>query len=521
MLYTCIYIFLPYSSGTSYSTMPLILIIAVFILSIIYTIIKQRKLNLPPGPPVFSIPIFGHLFSLGKHPQETLLKWCKTRQSDIIHCYFGQKLVIVLNNYSLIKEAFLDDNYSARAQPFIFEEHFHGKGLTYADGERWLIHRKFAMNTLKKFGMGKYFLQNTILDELKDLFYFIDQQEQISFNIKGLLTHSLSNIICGFAFGQRFSHDNKEFRSIVSLIEECFTLGSHDSWITIFPLLRFIPIKSLRGNYKKFSKNFQNIFTFAQQLVENHDQDLNNNDETRDYIDEFLKQANMDKLSQKSNSTFDMEQLITSITNLFIGGTETTSTTLRWAFVYMIENPQILKNVQEEIDNFMTDCRNQLFIQMEDRDYLPYTTATILEIQRCANIATLGGSTMHRNLQATTLNGYFIPKDSYIAANFYAVHVDDRHFSEPDRFDPRRFLSNDQKTVQRPVGFIPFSIGKKSCPGESLANMELFLFFSNIIRQYNFHVINQNEQINSKKFYHTSLTRAPFDYKISFVKRLF
>jgi cytochrome P450 family 2 subfamily U polypeptide 1 len=81
------------------------------------------------------------------------------------------------------------------------------------------------------------------------------------------------------------------------------------------------------------------------------------------------------------------------------------------------------------------------------------------------------------NLQATTLNGYYLPKNFYIAANFYAVHVDDRHFPDPDRFDPTRFLSNDHKSVQCPIGFIPFSIGKKSCPGESLANMELFLFF--------------------------------------------
>jgi hypothetical protein len=111
------------------------------------------------------------------------------------------------------------------------------------------------MNTLKKFGMGKYFLQDTIFDELKDVYHFIDQQEEKAFNIKSLLTHGLSNIICGFAFGQRFSHDNERFRYIVSLIEECFTLGSHDSWITIFPLLRFIPIKFLRGNYKKFQTN--------------------------------------------------------------------------------------------------------------------------------------------------------------------------------------------------------------------------------------------------------------------------
>lgn len=497
-----------------------ILFLTTVIFSLVYLILKRQIKNLPPSPPVSSIPIFGHLFSLGKHPQETLLKWCQTRQSDIIHCYFGQKLVIVLNNYSLIKEAFLDDNYSARAQPFIFEEHFHGKGLTYADGTRWLIHRRFAMDTLKKFGMGKVFLQDTILDELEDIFHLIDQQKEQPLNIKGLLTHGLSNIICGFAFGERFSHDNKEFHHIVGLIEECFTLGSHDSWITVFPLLRFIPMKSLRGNYKQFSKNFKEIFTFAKQLVENHNEYLNENDDTRDYIDEFLRQANRDKLSNKINSTFDMDQLITSITNLFIGGTETTSTTLRWAFIYMIENPQILEKVQQEIDEYIENTNHQTMIQMTDKQFLPYTNATILEIQRCGNIATLGGSTMHRNLQATTLNNYYIPKDSYIAANFYAVHVDEKYFPDPTRFDPTRFLSSDLKSVQRPNGFIPFSIGKKSCPGESLANMELFLFFSNFIRRYNFHVHDQEKQINSRKFYHTSLTRAPFDYQISFSKRL-
>ena len=195
-----------------------------------------------------------------------------------------------------------------------------------------------------------------------------------------------------------------------------------------------------------------------------------------------------------------MEQLITSITNLFIGGTETTSTTLRWGFIYMIENPQVLEKVQQEIDQYFENTHHQSssMIQMNDRQYLPYTNATILEIQRCGNIATLGGSTMHRNLQATSLNGYSIPKDSYIAANFYAVHVDERNFPDPDRFDPTRFLSSDYKSVQRPNGFIPFSIGKKSCPGESLANMELFLFFSNFVRRYNFHVPDREKQINSR-----------------------
>uniref|UniRef100_A0A914R0U1 Cytochrome P450 n=1 Tax=Panagrolaimus davidi TaxID=227884 RepID=A0A914R0U1_9BILA len=215
-----------------------------------------------------------------------------------------------------------------------------------------------------------------------------------------------------------------------------------------------------------------------------------------------------------------MDQLVTSITNLFIGGTETTSTTLRWASIFMIENPDILQKCQSEIDEYIESANiSTEMIQMTDKPFLPYLQATILEIQRCANIATLGGSTMHRNLQATTLAGYNIPKDTYIAANFYSVHVDDRSFPDPDKFDPTRFLSEDFKSVQRHPAYIPFSIGKKSCPGEALANMELFLFISNFIRRYNFYVPNQKSQINSKSFYTTSLTRAPYDYQISFINR--
>lgn len=413
----------------------------------------------------------------------------------------------------------MDDNYSARAQPFIFEEHFRGKGLTYAEGERWLIHRKFAMDSLKKFGMGKYFLQETILEEIKDVCNVIDQYEGKPFNIKGLLTHGLSNIICGFAFGQRFPQDNAEFRQVVGLIEECFTLGSHDSWITIFPLLRFIPTRSLGGNYRQFSKNFKQIFAFAQRLVHEHSNGGDEKAEARDYIDEFLKQAKQDEVAKKVDSTFDMDQLITSITNLFIGGTETTSTTIRWALVFMIENPEVLARVRQEIDAYMATKSNATHVRMEDKQYLPYTMATILEIQRCGNIATLGGSTMHRNLEDTVLNGYHIPKNSFVAANFYAVHVDSRQFADPHKFDPTRFLSEDAKTVRRPAAFIPFSIGKKSCPGESLANMELFLFFTNFVWHYDFHAPNQKQQINSRSLYHTSLTRAPYDFDVCFTKR--
>ena len=39
-----------------------------------------------------------------------------------------------------------------------------------------------------------------------------------------------------------------------------------------------------------------------------------------------------------------------SLYDFFLAGTETTTTTTLWALVFMVENPDILRKVQEEID---------------------------------------------------------------------------------------------------------------------------------------------------------------------------
>ena len=50
-------------------------------------------------------------------------------------------------------------------------------------------------------------------------------------------------------------------------------------------------------------------------------------------------------------SVFSEKQLLGSLFDLFLAGTDTTSTTTIWAMVFMIENPDVMRKVQEEIDN--------------------------------------------------------------------------------------------------------------------------------------------------------------------------
>ena len=88
---------------------------------------------------------------------------------------------------------------------------------------------------------------------------------------------------------------------------------------------------------------------------------------------------------------------------------------------------------------------------------LPYTEAAILEVQRCASLVPLG--IPHRNWQEITVDGYTIPKNTVIVANLFSIHRDPRWWTEPEKFDPHRFLDDKMKLI-RPDGFAPFLIGK-------------------------------------------------------------
>lgn len=60
----------------------------------------------------------------------------------------------------------------------------------------------------------------------------------------------------------------------------------------------------------------------------------------------------------------------------------------------------------------------------------------------------------------TKLNGYFIPKNSYVLAVLYAVAYDESLWgNDTHEYKPERFLSKDGKKVVKPEYFIPFSIG--------------------------------------------------------------
>uniref|UniRef100_A0A3Q3IPC1 Uncharacterized protein n=1 Tax=Monopterus albus TaxID=43700 RepID=A0A3Q3IPC1_MONAL len=110
------------------------------------------------------------------------------------------------------------------------------------------------------------------------------------------------------------------------------------------------------------------------------------------------------KSSGITNSHFNDVNLMTTVRNLFIAGTETSATTLRWGLLLMAKYPKIQDQVQEEVNRVIGSRQ----VQSEDRKNLPFTDAVIHETQRLANIAPVAGP--HRMSQDVTFQGHFIKK---------------------------------------------------------------------------------------------------------------
>lgn len=274
-------------------------------------------------------------------------------------------------------------------------------------------------------------------------------------------------------FGKRYNYGDPEFLRLLDLFSDNFRIMS-SRWgetYNMFPsFMDWIP-----GPHHRIFKNFQELRLFISEQIQWHRQSRQTG-EPRDFIDCFLEQ--MDKEHQDPESHFQDETLVMTTHNLFFGGTETTSTTLRYGLLIMLKYPEVAAKVQEELDTTVGRTRAP---SLADRARLPYTNAVLHEIQRFISVLPLG---LPRALtRDVNLRNHFLHKGTFVIPLLVSAHRDPTQFKDPDHFNPTNFL-DDQGEFQNNDAFMPFAPGKRMCLGAGLARSEIFLFLTAILQKF-------------------------------------
>ncbi|CAG2104432.1 unnamed protein product [Medioppia subpectinata] len=415
-----------------------------------------ERLSLPPGP--IGVPLLGFLPFLGSQPHKDIAK-LSDKYGPLFTLQLGVHNTVIVNAWESAKDTLLNDCLLDRPKesPFTLTD----DSISFMDdsGQVWREHRKFAQQTFRDIGFGRECMEDKVVNEIAYLTALIDETDGRAFDLQTLLTPSVSNNVSQLAFGHRMDFNDPERVFLDALID------------------RASPLLSLLG-----------VLAVSPLWLKSHQKTMDTNNK-RDYIDGFLHE--MEKRRQTDpNTSFTVKKCSSNARAFFGAGSETTRTAVVWTVLLATKHKDLQKRLHQEIDGVIGRDRSP---RWADRLDMPYTQAFICEVFRWKPAVPL--SLMRRASEDTYILGHFIPKDSRVLVNIWAVHHDHKLYQNPELFNPDRFLTNDGKNLIKTEALIPFSMGKRNCVGETLARVEVFLYLVSLLQRYT--ISAENEELLS------------------------
>ncbi|XP_071943152.1 vitamin D 25-hydroxylase-like [Antedon mediterranea] len=493
--------------GTQWVELRYVLLACIIFTFFWKSIIGRQSLKLPPGPKGW--PLLGILPMLADG-ERVYKKFTKiaAEHGAIFSARLGMFHCVVLNDYEIIREATCrsGDMFLDRPRTPLFEILGGGKGIGgafYSEG--WKDHRRFSLKMMRSYGVGQAHIEPMIAREAWFLNKEFASENGKPFNPTPYLGNATANVICAIMFGNRFKFDDPWFVKMMTILGDMGHLFKVSGPINCFPFLRHIPFSP----YKKLRKLVDDHYIFLDKKI--NEVKLGYVEANpRQFIDAYLDEVRKREVDGYVG-TLDEAHLKFDISDMFNAGTETSANTLKWAVLYLALYPEIQVKVQDEMDLVIGRKRMPL---LSDRSQLPYTMATLAEVQRIGCIAPL--SVPHAATEDTTLRGYDIPKGTIVTLNIWSVMFDPEVWPEPEKFKPERFL-NENGCYSKNEKLIPFSIGRRNCVGEQLAVMELFIYFTHLLHRFKLKYPDEEPTPDLEGFFGATL--GPYPYKVCALER--
>uniref|UniRef100_A0A7N0V789 Cytochrome P450 n=1 Tax=Kalanchoe fedtschenkoi TaxID=63787 RepID=A0A7N0V789_KALFE len=457
---------------------------------------RSKSKRLPPGPR--PLPLIGNLHQLGPKPHRSLSALARTH-GPIMSLRLGQVPAIIISSAPAAKQVLqkLDQSFAHRAVPECLHACGHAEVSVGwgAPVPKWRELRKICstyifshqriqdMEELRNRKVRELVEDVGASASLGDAVAVGEATFKASLNVLSTALLSVNLAEAGSDIGREFK---ESFMSIMKL-------AGVPNLVDYYPWLSRVDPQRIRARMgSHVSKLLAQVDGIIGERLAKREE-LGAGFENGDVLDTLL-----DIVRDSPDEMITRNDINHLLLDLFVGGTDTTASTIEWAMSEMLKNPKSLSKAKAE----MEEGRH-----VEDTDIprLPYLQAIVKETLRLHPPLPL---IPRRAVDDVELCGFLVPKDTKVLISTWAIGRDGDAWESPECFNPERFLGSQVDVKGVDFDLIPFGSGRRICPGLPLAYKMIHLLLGSLVNCFEWRFEGGVEDEDTDEVFGFSLQKA-------------
>ncbi|KZT30016.1 cytochrome P450 [Neolentinus lepideus HHB14362 ss-1] len=399
----------------------------------------------PPGPRGF--PLLGHIFPIPALKAWTYFDKCSTKYGPVMGFSLVGERVLVLNRGPDADELVRPSQagiYSSHPQLIYASKYWYqSRRLIFMPyGDELRRHRAAFYQMLQASDAASSAVHQEI-ESTKLLLDILENRQHLFENIEQFSVA----VIYKLTYGKRMEGNERDLEDMAQVIHELNEkCQSSIHLVDCWPFLDNLP-DSLAPWLREALRGHEVEATICGRLAEDVEVcRLDGRLQEECFVTRLLEQGR--KLG------FDRKSTAYLAGTAFEAGRGTTSSEITWFIAAAPLYLQSVKLARKEMDMVLSDR----IPKIGDLDNLPYCTALVKEVLRCAPSVPCGVS--HRSLEDDEFRGYQIKKGTTVIPNIWGMHHDESVFQDSSQFDPSRFLEHTKSTSDNGKTLVNICLGR-------------------------------------------------------------
>lgn len=321
---------------------------------------------------------------------------------------------------------------------------------------------------------------------VKQLFQESSRENPAKVELRPKFVELTFNIMLRAIAGKRYygkEELDKEAKQFQSIMREVTELLGSSNLNDFLPVLQWVDFQGLEKRMMNLMKKMDRFF---QNLVDEHKRmkcvgasgESSNIHRKMTLVDVMLS-------LQETEPEFYTDETIKSvILAILLGGSESSATTIEWAFSLLLKHPEAMHKAWTEIN---TNVGQDRLLEESDLTKLTYLQNVINETLRLFPPAPL--LIPHESSDECTVGGFHVGQGTMLLANLWTIHRDPKLWVDPEKFRPERFEGGEAEGYR----LLPFGVGRRACPGAALARRIVGLALGALIQSFDWEKLGDCE----------------------------